>query len=88
VRELFALTILRFINLGFRTSANGRNPEFKSLQNSKGHTIYVGQELDCVSVSANKVSRRCVKQSITDISQLKDVVDILKTKLKCDDLET
>ncbi len=87
MRELFALTILRLINLGFRTSANGRNPVFHSVENSKGHTIYIGQEVDCVTISASKVSRTCLRESITDISQLEGIVDKLKDKVKCDDLE-
>ncbi len=89
MKELFALTILRIINIGFRNSANGRNPEFIALENRTGNTIYVSSmESDHVLISAYKVTKICLKESITDISQLEAVIDVLKTKVKCDDLES
>lgn len=84
MKELFALTLLRLVNLQFSTT-KGMNPNYIGLVNDAGNTIYLSVEADCVNICAFKVSKQCFNKSISDISQLEDVIDQLKLKVKCND---
>ena len=86
MKELFALTILRIINLGF-ASQIGRNPTFIDLVNKQGQTIYVSNNGDFIRVSGYKVSSRCINIDINDSSEIEEMVTKIKEKLKTDDNE-
>ena len=80
MKNLFALTILRIINLQFG-SRIGMNPNYISLQNSKGNTIYVEKTDNSVKISAHKVSKQCLSIEITDENEIEDVATSIKGKL-------
>lgn len=81
MKELFALTILELINIGFRTEY-GQNPDYISLENEKGNRIYVSNNGVLVGISVFKVSARCYHTQITTVTELKDARDTIKDKLQ------
>lgn len=86
MRNLFALTILRIINLQF-ASQIGRNPDMIHLENSKGNSIYVHLTNKSITISVYKVSRRCLVLELTNESEIEDMVVKIKEKIKCEDNE-
>jgi len=84
MKNLFALTILRIINLQFKSDI-GRNPNMVSLENSRGNSIYVKLTDKSVTISVYKVSRRCLILELTDESEIENAVVRIKEKIKCED---
>ena len=82
--NLFALTILRIINLQFESQI-GRNPDMISLINPNGNKIYVERKEQSISISVYRVSKRCLLINLTDESQIEDAVIKIKEKIKCID---
>jgi hypothetical protein len=84
MKNLFALTILRIINLQFESQI-GRNPDMISLINSNGNKIYVERKEESISISVYRVSKRCLLINLKDESQIEDAVVKIKEKVKCVD---
>ncbi len=84
MNTLYALTILRILNLGFN-SESGLNPVMKSFTNSK-ESIYIGCNDDgSVTIVVYKNSSRKYLRSIIDDSQIESVATELKELIKCKD---
>lgn len=81
MKNLFALTVLEVINLGFQNTP-GFNPYYIGFENRKGNSVYVSLEDDKVKVSAFKVSRRCSYVEIQNESDIEKAKNELITKLK------
>lgn len=81
MKNLFALTVLEVINLGFQNTP-GLNPVYIGFENRKGNSVYVSLEDDKVKVSAFKVSRRCSYVEIENESDIEKAKNELITKLK------
>jgi len=88
MKNLFALTILRIINLQFESQI-GRNPDMISLINSNGNKIYVERKEESISISVYRVlqinTKRRLLINLTDESQIEDAVIKIKEKVKCVD---
>jgi TfoX/Sxy family transcriptional regulator of competence genes len=84
MKNLFALTILRIINLQFESQI-GRNPDMISLINSNGNKIYVERKEQSITISVYRVSKRCLLINLKDESQIEDAVVKIKEKVKCVD---
>lgn len=80
-KTLFALTVLKMIQLGFRNT-EGHNPYYIGFENRKGNTVYVSIEDDKVKVAAFRVSRRCLFMELDKESDVDAVADELSAKLK------
>jgi hypothetical protein len=81
MKNLFALTILEVINLGFRNTY-GMNPNCVGFENHRGNSIYVNIEDGKIKVSAYKVSKRCSYIEIENESDLDKMKSDLVLKLK------
>ena len=81
MKELFALTLLDIINIGFATE-HGMNPDMVHLTNKKGNSIYIQTNGYDVQISVYKVSARCYHKTIINKEQIPSVITDIKTKLK------
>jgi len=81
MKELFALMILRVIQLRFGSQI-GKNPIYISLENEKGNTIYIEQQENNILVSVYKVSSRCYVKEVRSIEDIELVAEQIKEKLK------
>lgn len=84
MKNLFALTVLRIIQLQFGSQI-GMNPDYIYLKNEKGNSVYVERTDTSVIISAFKVSKKCLSMDITDVSEIESVVVKLKEKIQCTD---
>jgi hypothetical protein len=86
MKELFALTVLRIINLGFSSNL-GKNPNLISLENRKGQKVYVTNNDTSINVSGYKVTARCLNIDISSLDEMFDAVLKIKAKLITEDNE-
>ena len=81
METLLALTVLRFINIGFGVEIGGKNSNMVSLHNNKGNKIYLEVSGDVIEVSVYKVSARCYHNKIYVYGNIDIIVDEIITKL-------
>jgi hypothetical protein len=81
MENLFALTILKVIHLGF-CNQESMNPYHIGFQNRKGNSLYVSLEDDKVKVPVFKVSRRCCYFEITSQEDIDAMAIEITEKLK------
>jgi len=86
MKELFALTVLRIINLGFSSNL-GKNPNLISLENRKGQKVYVTNNDTSIKVRGYKVTARCLNIDISSLDEMFDAVLKIKEKLITEDNE-
>ncbi len=79
--DLFALTVLEIIRIGFVNTECG-NPDMIGFANRKGNMVYVKKQEGSVVISVFKVSARCLYLEVEKESQIDAVVNNIKEKLK------